>query len=128
MCNPQEGKTAMNIAVEKGHKDIVQVLETSQSKVRTIDYTIGLEENVQGVSNGGRVWMGPGSMGKFCKLPPSQGPRNQNISSSLMSHTSMKSFDLVLMHWACSSLLRMLLYAHGLYVCLERLSKPSNKW
>ena len=34
MCNPQYGQTAMNIAVEKGHKDIIEVLKTDQSKVR----------------------------------------------------------------------------------------------
>eukprot|EP00731_Ephydatia_muelleri_P013972 Em0007g1282a len=32
MCNPQHGKSAMNIAVQNGHKDIIGVLKTNQSK------------------------------------------------------------------------------------------------
>ncbi|KAL5508847.1 hypothetical protein EMCRGX_G004102 [Ephydatia muelleri] len=32
----KDGKTAMNIAVVKGHKDIIQVLETDQSKIFNI--------------------------------------------------------------------------------------------
>ena len=35
MCTPQNGTTAMNIAVEKGYEDIIEVLKNSQSKVRS---------------------------------------------------------------------------------------------
>ena len=39
MCNFQDGKTALDIAVEKGHNEIIQILNTSQSKVRcTLKY------------------------------------------------------------------------------------------
>ena len=34
MHNPQGGKTALDIAEEKGHSEIVKVLKTYQSKVR----------------------------------------------------------------------------------------------
>ena len=34
MCTPQNGKTPMDIAVEKGHKDIIEVLKNAQRKVR----------------------------------------------------------------------------------------------
>ena len=34
MCNPQNEKTPMDIAVEKGHKDIIEVLKNAQRKVR----------------------------------------------------------------------------------------------
>ena len=34
MFNPQNEKTPMDIAVEKGHKDIIEVLKNFQSKVR----------------------------------------------------------------------------------------------
>ena len=38
MCNRQKGKTAMGIAVQKGHKDIIEVLKTDQSKLKCILY------------------------------------------------------------------------------------------
>ena len=39
MCNFQEGKTALSIAVEKGHTEIIVLLRTSRSKVScTLDY------------------------------------------------------------------------------------------
>ena len=41
MCNPQYGKTAMDMAVQKGHKDIIEVLKTDQSKVKCILYDGG---------------------------------------------------------------------------------------
>ena len=31
----QDGRTALDVAVEKGHKDITEVLKIAQSKVRT---------------------------------------------------------------------------------------------
>ena len=40
MCNPQHGKSAMNIAVQNGHKDIIGVLKTNQSKVSEMSIII----------------------------------------------------------------------------------------
>ena len=46
MYNPQDGLTAMSMAVRKGHKDIIEILKTSQSKVRCtiIRSTLTVEE------------------------------------------------------------------------------------
>ena len=35
MCNPQNRIIAKNVAVQKGHKDIIKVLKTDQSKVKS---------------------------------------------------------------------------------------------